>query len=166
MLPTISDIIIKMVKYSEGNLHDIDHFLKVYTYAKTIGEKEDLNECSQFVLEAAAVLHDIACPLCREKYGSADGRMQELEGGPLSDAFLASFNLPDEIKERIKWLVSHHHTYSDISLIEHQILLEADFIVNAGESAYSREQIVAAKGSFFRTETGITLLDNIYRIID
>ena len=31
---TVSEIMVKMVKYSKGNLHDINHFMKVYAYAK------------------------------------------------------------------------------------------------------------------------------------
>jgi len=41
---TVAELIKKMVFYSEGNLHDIAHFLKVYAYAKTIGECEHLDE--------------------------------------------------------------------------------------------------------------------------
>ena len=33
----------KMIAYSKGNLHDIDHFLKVWALAKTIGEQEGLD---------------------------------------------------------------------------------------------------------------------------
>ena len=32
----------KMIACSKGNLHDIDHFLKVWALAKTIGEQEGL----------------------------------------------------------------------------------------------------------------------------
>ena len=36
----VNDIICKMIAQSNGNKHDIAHFLKVYTYARLIGEKE------------------------------------------------------------------------------------------------------------------------------
>ena len=42
--------------------------------------------------------------------------------------------------ERISWLVAHHHTYTNIDGPDHQILLEADFLVNAGESSYHAQQ--------------------------
>jgi hypothetical protein len=32
----------KMILYSNGNTHDINHFMKVYGYAKMIGECEHL----------------------------------------------------------------------------------------------------------------------------
>ena len=74
---TIAEMMQEMIAYSEGNIHDIDHFIRVWTYAKTIGEMEGLDEKTQFVLEAAAITHDIACPLCREKYGNTNGKHQE-----------------------------------------------------------------------------------------
>ena len=55
----------KMIKFYDGDLHDINHFLKVYAYAKTIGQCEGLDEMSQMSLEAAAIVHDIACQIGR-----------------------------------------------------------------------------------------------------
>ena len=51
---SISNITEKMIAYSKGDLHDIHHFLRVWAYAKTIGELEGLEEETQFILEAAA----------------------------------------------------------------------------------------------------------------
>ncbi len=48
-----SKIAAKMVLDSAGNLHDINHFMKVYAYAKTIGECEQLDSNTQAALEAA-----------------------------------------------------------------------------------------------------------------
>ena len=56
----------KMIDFYQGNLRDIEHFLKVWAYAKTIGEQESVDENTQGILELAAVVHDISCPLCRE----------------------------------------------------------------------------------------------------
>ena len=59
----ISQIMEKMIVFSEGNIHDIDHFVRVWTYAKTIGELEGLDANTQYILEVSAITHDIACPL-------------------------------------------------------------------------------------------------------
>ena len=158
----ISEMIIRMTDISAGNLHDINHFMKVWAFAACIGKKEGLEERTQNVLEAAAIVHDIACPLCREKYGSTEGSLQEREGGPLTENFLAEFALSRDFVEDVVWLVQHHHTYSNVQRAEHRILLEADFLVNACESGCSREQIEAAERSFFRTETGLMLLRSMY----
>ena len=86
---TIAQIMEKMIAFSEGNIHDITHLSCVWTYAKTIGELEGLDAETQFILEVAAITHDIACPLCRKKYGNTNGSYQEQEGDPLVREFLA-----------------------------------------------------------------------------
>lgn len=162
MKAPVADIIRKMTEDYQGSLHDIDHFLKVYAWARTIGLKEGLSDESQDILEMAAALHDIACPRCREKYGHAAGPLQEAEGMPMTRELLAPFALPESVVERVVWLVGHHHTLTDVETIEHRILLEADFLVNAGEQSMSRSQIEAAERSFFRTKIGTELLHSIY----
>lgn len=62
IMMTIAQIIEKMIAFSEGNIHDITHLSCVWTYAKTIGELEGLDAETQFILEVAAITHDIACP--------------------------------------------------------------------------------------------------------
>ncbi len=78
----------KMIAFYKGSTHDIGHFLKVWALAQTIGALQGLDSHTQEILELAAVVHDIACPLCREKYGDANGKHQELESPPLVEAFL------------------------------------------------------------------------------
>lgn len=43
----ITTAVKKMVDFYEGNIHDIDHFLKVWAFAKTIGEEEKLDQKTQ-----------------------------------------------------------------------------------------------------------------------
>ena len=152
----------KMIKFYKGSLHDIDHFLKVWAMAKTIGELEGLDGHTQKILELAAVVHDIACPLCREKYGDTNGKHQELESPPLVEAFLAALPACGADRARISWLVAHHHTYTNVDGLDHRILLEADFLVNAGESSYSRAAIDTARERVFQTAAGRRLLDSMY----
>lgn len=64
--------------------------------------------------------------------------------------------------ERVKWLVAHHHTYTNVDDMDYQILLEADFLVNAGESGYSKTAIENACKKVFRTATGTRLLKSMY----
>lgn len=157
-----SEVIKKMIGYSNGNLHDINHFIKVYAYAKTIGESERLDSNTQAVLEVAAIIHDIACPLCREKYGHTNGQYQEKEGEVLATEFLKDTGYSEEFINRVIFLVGHHHTFRDIIGLDYQILIEADYIVNADESNYSNENINNVMGKIFKTPTGIALLKSIY----
>lgn len=159
---TIAEIVRKMIAYSNGNRHDINHFMKVYAFAKTIGECENLDRDTQMILEMAAIVHDIACPLCREKYGNTNGKYQELEGPALVRDFLVDGGLPQAAVDRIAWLVGHHHTLQGIDGPDHQILIEADYLVNADESQYSRENVENTLERVFRTETGRALLQSMY----
>lgn len=158
----ISHIALKMTRISQGNLHDINHFMKVWAFARIIGEKELTDPTGLAVLEAAAILHDIACPLCREKYGSTLPDKQELEGMPLAEEFLREFELPGDFVERVVWLVGHHHTLCGVESMEHRILLEADYLVNACEAAHSDAAIRSAEKNLFRTQTGLELLRDMY----
>ena len=101
------------------------------TYAKTIGELEGLDADTQFILEVAAITHDIACPLCRQKYGNTNGKYQEQESAPLVREFLADTGMTAEQIDRVAYLVGHHHSPAQIDGIDYQILIEADYIVNA-----------------------------------
>ena len=159
---TVSEVIKKMVEYSKGDLHDINHFMKVYAYAKTIAEGENLSPEQQKLVEVTAVVHDIACPLCRKKYGSADGKHQELEGGPLVREFLHDTGLTPAQVDRVAYLVSHHHTLTDIDGIDYQILIEADYIVNAAESEYSKESIKGFINKVMQTNSGSMLARQIF----
>lgn len=158
----VSEIVKKMIDYSQGNLHDINHFMKVYGYAKVIGECENLDKETQTILEVAAIIHDIACPLCREKYGNTNGKYQEAEGEVLTAEFLKDTGYSDDFINRIVFLVGHHHTFNDIKDIDHQILIEADYLVNADESNYSKSNIKNTMDNIFKTATGIALLKSMY----
>lgn len=160
----ISKIIEAMIKYYKGDMHDINHFLKVYAFAKTIGELEGLNAEEQFTLEVAAAVHDIACPLCRSKYGNTMGKHQEEESEDLLREFLPTFNLDADILERVIYLVCHHHTYQGADGKDYQILLEADYLVNADESNYSKANIESAYANIFKTASGKALLETIHNI--
>ena len=161
---TIAQLTEKMIAFYGGSLHDIDHFLRVWAYAKTIGEQEGLDVDTQFVLEAAAVTHDIACPLCREKYGSTDGRRQEEEGVPLVRAFLADTGMTQEQISRVAFLVGSHHTLTGIDRADHQILVEADYIANASEKGYSRRNMENFMQKVMKTQSGRRLLKAVFRL--
>ena len=158
----VTKISAAMIDFYRGALHDINHFLKVHAYAKMIGEMEQLPPQQRKILEIAAVVHDIPCPLCREKYGNAGGKLQEKEGPALAKAFLSEFDLAEGEIDRVCWLVGHHHTIDPVDGADHRILLEADYLVNADEHGFSRENIENALKSFFRTSSGISLLKKIY----
>lgn len=76
--------------------------------------------------------------------------------------FFEGENLERDILERVVFLVGHHHTLTDIQGMDYQILVEADYLVNAGEGHYSEENIRGMLSKAFRTRTGKELLEGIY----
>lgn len=157
----VSTAIQKMIAFYKGNHHDINHFLKVWSMAKTIGELEGLDGHTQEVLELTAVVHDIACPLCREKYGRADGPHQETEGARMTAEFLADSGLPQAQRDRIAHLVGRHHTLTGIDGQDLQILIEADYLANATENGYGRENAENFLRRIARTESGKRLIRSV-----
>ena len=152
----------QMIHFYRGDGSDIAHFLKVYALAQTIGRGEGLEPALQETLELAAVVHDIACPACREKYGDTDGKHQERESPTIVEPFLRELGVPEAQVRRISWLTAHHHTYTGVDGLDHRILLEADFLVNSEEKGLSRAASEAAEGQIFRTETGKRLLRSMF----
>ncbi|MCF0151291.1 MAG: HD domain-containing protein [Firmicutes bacterium] len=161
---TVAQIMEKMILFSDGNRKSINHFMKVWTYAKTIGEQEGLDEETLFVLEATAIVHDIACPMCREKYGHCQGPVQEKEGAAMVYDFFSDCGLTAEQVDRISYLVGHHHTVSMVDGPDYQILLEADYLVNSDEKDVSAENVIHTRDAWFKTETGIRLLNSNFGI--
>ena len=159
---TIAQIMEKMIAFSEGNIHDITHLSCVWTYAKTIGELEGLDADTQFILEVAAITHDIACPLCRKKYGNTNGKYQEQEGAPLVREFLADTGMTAEQIDRVAYLVGHHHTYTNIDGMDYQILVEADFLVNLYEDSVPKAAAQNALDKIFKTQTGKTICKEMF----
>lgn len=152
----------KMILRPDVTRHDTAHFLKVYAYAKAIGETEGLDAETQQTLELAAIVHDIACPLCRKKYGNANGKYQEAESEPLVREFFRGEDMPDGMTDRISCLVCHHHTYAGVDGIDWQILLEADYLVNADENAASEDAVRDMRARLFKTGAGIRMLDRLF----
>ena len=154
----------KMIGFYHGNRHDIAHFLKVWAMAKTIGELEGLDADTQYLLEATAIVHDIACPFCREKYGRADGKLQEKEGPSIVRTFLADSGMTEAQVERIAYLVGHHHTMTGIDGMDYQILIEADYLVNASEKTYSPANVQNFMNTSMKTESGKKLAKALFRL--
>ncbi len=152
----------KMIAYYQHDPKRINHFIKVHQYAKLIGIEEGLEPHILFRLELGALLHDIGIKVSEEKYQSSAGKYQEIEGPPLAEELLSSFNLADDLVHRVAYLVGHHHTYDMVDGLDYQILIEADFIVNLYEDNLSKEACLSVKSKYFKTATGKRYMDLLY----
>ena len=63
-----------MIKYDGGDAPRIQHFVKVHDFARMIAMAEGMNQEDLFVLEAAAILHDVGIHVSEAKYGNCDGK--------------------------------------------------------------------------------------------
>ena len=108
----ITDLIIKMTEFNAGDPLRIQHMIKVYEFAHIIGVKEGLDAKTLKILDIASVMHDIGIRPSEEKYGYCTGKLQEQEGPAYAREMLSHFtDVTEEEKERVCWLIAHHHTY-------------------------------------------------------
>ena len=155
-------LIEKMMEYYAGDPKRVQHFLKVYEFAKLIGEAESLDSETMHILRTAAIVHDIGIKISEEKYGSSNGKYQEKEGPAVAEPMLLTLGYDEAVIDRVLFLIAHHHTYNEIEGLDYQILVEADFLVNLFEDGSSRETAEKVRKNIFRTKTGIKYLEHLF----
>lgn len=156
----------KMIEFYRDDPARIQHFVKVHSFAKLIGEEEHLDEKLLYILEAAAYVHDIGIRPAEAKFGRCDGKLQEQEGPAEAEKMLKSLGFEQDVIERVSYLVGHHHTYTDIDGMDYQILVEADFLVNLYEDNASREAAEHALQRIFRTESGKSICRDMFGLTE
>ena len=158
-----AEIVRRMVLFDKGDARRIQHFLKVYMFAALTGKMEGLPPEQQEILEIAAILHDIGIIPAEKKYGASNGKLQEQEGPAYARALLQEAGgYPQELIDRVCFLIAHHHTYEGVDGPDWQILLEADFLVNSFEKNMPEEAIKKMRSRVFKTRSGIAMLNNQY----
>ncbi len=158
----MEDVIAAMIAYNAGDPKRAGHLLKVYAFAKAIGAAEGLDAQTQQILEIAALTHDIGIRNSERTYGSCSGVHQQVEGPPEAEKLLKQLGADQAVIERVCWLIAHHHTYTDIQGIDYQILVEADFLVNAYEEEMDIDATRSVRNKLFRTKKGTEMLDSLY----
>jgi len=164
MMNISTQVMDETIKYFDGDMKRINHLVKVYGFAKTLGELEGLDKRTQEILEITAITHDIGIKISEKKYNSSSGYYQQLEGPNEARTLLEGLGIEETIIDRVCWLIAHHHTYLNIDKPDYQILVEADFLVNACEDNMKKKEIESVKTKVFRTESGRSLLDSIYKL--
>lgn len=160
----INKLHLAMIELYSGDAKRIQHFCKVHSYAKLIGETENIDTKSLFILEVAALTHDIGIHICEEKYQSCNGKLQEKEGPAIAEQLLKKLGFEDDVSDRVQYLIAHHHTYNNIDGIDYQILIEADFLVNILEESLSKEAALNAYNNVFKTECGKKICKEMFAI--
>ena len=161
----IQELALAMINYHNGDPKRIQHTPTLPAYASLIGVGEGLNEETQFILESAALVHDIGIRASEMKFGYQNGKLQEQEGPAVARDLLTRIGgYTEEQIERICWLVAHHHTYHASEDMDYLILIEADFLVNLYEDNESDNAIRAVRKNIFRTQSGLKILDDMFNV--
>ncbi len=162
MNKTTGSIIEKMIRYFGNDARRINHALKVHGFAACIASKESLSENESFIVEAAAILHDIGIHEAERKYNSSGGKYQEIEGPAIAQSLLYDEDIDTKTLERICFIIGNHHSYQKIDGPDFQILVEADFLVNIFEDEMPQHSIESVRNKYFKTKTGLALVEEVY----
>lgn len=159
MIATITEL---MVWYNGTDIRQIDHALKVAGYAALISQMEDLEPALVERITLAALLHDIGMREAAARYGSAAGKFQELEGPLIAAELMADLDIPQSERDRICFLVGHHHTIGAIDGVDLRVLVEAHCLVHATEDDVSGSVLQSLRSRVFRTASGTALFESMY----
>ena len=97
----INKLHLAMIELYKGDAKRIQHFCKVHSYAKLIAETERVDDKTFFIIEAAALTHDIGIHLCEDKYGDCSGKLQEKEGPALAERLLKELGFEQDVSNRV-----------------------------------------------------------------
>lgn len=148
MSENIHNVALKMKESLGGDERRITHFVRVYTLAKTIGELEKLPAADQTTLELSAIVNTIP----------ADDKMTAVK------ELLLSSGYDDATAMRVCHIVEHRRDYDHISGLDHQILIEAEYIVRFKERSTPSSEIVRIAEKRFITNYGKAFLKKAFGV--
>ena len=76
--------------------------------------------------------------------------------------FLTGTGITEKQVDRVAFLIGHHHTFAGIDGLDYQILVEADYIANATENGYSKENVSNFMTKIMETQSGKRLLASAF----
>jgi len=160
----IKDLFFAMTKYMSGDAGRIQHFTKVHSYSRFIGMQESLDEHTRFILECAALTHDIGIRNGEREFGRCDGKIQQEIGPAEAEKLLVDLGFQAADISRICYLIAHHHEYDNIVGIDYRILVEADFLVNLQEGNCKLETCQEVYDNIFVTFSGKQLMKDLFSV--
>lgn len=143
----INRVALRMKQYHRGDTVKVQHFVRVYTLAKSIGELEKLSDEEQFDLELAAVVHNV------------EGNKIEIVRDMLREC-----GISDTAAMHVCHMVENDENYEHISTLDHQILVEAKLIVDFKENNTPEKDIIRKAEDIFITNTGKLFLKRAFNL--
>lgn len=150
-----------VIAFNAGDPRRAHHLLKVWAFCRTIARSEGLEGEALETLEAAALLHDIGIHEVERKYGSCSGHWQEVEGPVIAGPMLDRVGATQSQRERVLFLIAHHHTYQACDALDFRILIESGYLATAYEERLPLESCQSARDNLFETQTGIKFLEDL-----
>ena len=146
--------VIELMKNHFGsNQKWIIHTLRVLEYVEEIIQGEDIKyPFIKDVVILSAIFHDVGIPISEKKYGNREDKNQEREGEKITRELLDKLNVRDDIKERVIYIVAHHHTSSAIDGPDFEILWDGDLLTNIKEGRTDTGNY--PKERWFKTRSG------------
>ena len=144
----INDVAKAMKENVHGNPEKVTHFVRVYTLAKSIGELEQLPEDLQSRLELSSIVHAV----------EAEDKTAAIR------EIMTSCHVDDETAMRVCYIVEHNFDYNHISGMDHQILIEAQSIVEFKEKNTPKQEIVRIAEKRFITNYGKAFLKKAFGV--
>ena len=154
--------IAEMIEIFGNDRKRIDHAVKVFGYATAIAEMESMDPGISEIIAISAILHDIGIRECERKYNNSSWACQEIEGPPMARHILERSGAGEDIIERVCFIIGHHHSFEYIDDLDFQVLVEADFIVNACEKGLERDTVGDFVEKYFRTDSGKRIIRQLF----
>ncbi len=143
----VNRVALKMKQYHHGDIAKVQHFVRVYTLAKSIGELEKLSEEEQLDVELAALTHSV-----------------EGDRVPVVRDILRGCGLDDAVSMHVCHIVENQENYEHIGTLDHQILIEAKLIVSFKEHNTPEKEIIRKAEDIFLTNTGKLFLKRAFHL--
>lgn len=144
----VNRVALRMKQYHRGDMLKVQHFVRVYTLAKTIGELEHLSDEEQLDLELAAIVHNV----------------EEDDRVPVVRDMLRECGISETAAMHVCHMVENETNYEHISTLDHQILIEAMMIVEFKEQNTPQKEIIRRAEDLFITHSGKLFLKKAFQI--
>ena len=143
----VNRVALRMKQYYRSDMDKVQHFVRVYTLAKSIGELEHLSDEEQFDLELAAVVHNV-----------------EGDSIPVVRDILRECGVTEAAAMKVCHMVENTENYEHIGTLDHQILIEAKLIVDFKEQNTPEKEIIRKAEDIFLTNTGKLFLKRAFHL--
>ena len=152
----ISELVVEYyARYPELMREDILHTQEVVSYTEMICAGEGLNDDERSLMICAAWLHDIGCPVSKERYGNSLPVNQQNVGREVTSNLLKEVaELSDDNKKWIEDVVGTHHQLRFAEELNFMPLFEADMIVNLLSGYHSKDKAPNLYKTMMKTESG------------